>query len=53
MHVMHGKSNRTYADAGPLSAELLPNATLETHQGFPQGMPPTQADTINTDPPPS
>ena len=38
-----------YADAGPLSAELLPKPTLKTYQGFPHGMPTTQADTISAD----
>jgi len=49
--VMHGDDDQIvpYADAGPLSAELLPNATLKTYQGFPHGMPTTQAATINTD----
>jgi hypothetical protein len=37
------------ADAGPLSAELLPNGTLKTYLGFPHGMPATQADTVNAD----
>ena len=41
---------RTYADAGPRSAELVPDATRKTYQGFPQGMPTTQADTISADP---
>jgi non-heme chloroperoxidase len=51
MLVMHGDDDQIvpYADAGPLSAELLPNATLKTYQGFPHGMPTTQAATINTD----
>lgn len=49
--VMHGDDDQVvpYADAGPLSAELLPNSTLKTYAGFPHGMPTTQADTINAD----
>jgi non-heme chloroperoxidase len=35
--------------AGPLSAKLLKNGTLKTYKGFPQGMPTTQAETINAD----
>ena len=48
---MHGDNEQIvpYSDAGPLSAELLPNATLKTYQGFPHGMPTTQADTLNAD----
>jgi len=47
--VMHGDNDQIVpcADAGPLSAELLPIATLETYQGLPDGMPRAQADTIN------
>jgi non-heme chloroperoxidase len=49
--VMHGDDDQIvpYADAGPLSAKLLKNATLKTYKGFPHGMPTTQADTINAD----
>jgi len=49
--VMHGDDDQIvpYADAGPLSAQLLPNSTLKTYAGFPHGMPTTQADTINAD----
>jgi non-heme chloroperoxidase len=49
--VMHGDDDQIvpYADSGPLSAELLPNGTLKTYEGFPHGMPTTQADTINAD----
>jgi non-heme chloroperoxidase len=32
-----------------LTAKLLKNATLKTYQGFPHGMPTTQAETINAD----
>jgi pimeloyl-ACP methyl ester carboxylesterase len=49
--VMHGDDDQIvpYADAGPLSAQLLRNGTLKTYHGFPHGMPTTQADTINAD----
>ncbi|MGA8533319.1 MAG: alpha/beta hydrolase [Candidatus Tumulicola sp.] len=49
--VMHGDDDQIvpYADAGPLSAKLLKNATLKIYKGFPHGMPTTQADTINAD----
>jgi pimeloyl-ACP methyl ester carboxylesterase len=36
-----------YTDSGPLSAKLLKNGTLKTYQGFPHGMPTTEAATIN------
>ncbi len=38
-----------YADSGPLSAQLLQNGTLKTYEGFPHGMPTTEAETINAD----
>ena len=49
--VMHGDDDQIvpYADAGPLSAALLPNGTLRTYAGFPHGMPTTHAETINAD----
>ena len=49
--VMHGDDDQIvpYADAGPLSAKLLRNATLKIYPGFPHGMPTTEADTINAD----
>jgi non-heme chloroperoxidase len=49
--VMHGDDDQIvpYADAGPLSAQLLRNGTLKTYKGFPHGMPTTEADTINAD----
>ena len=48
---MHGDDDQIvpYADSGPLSARLLQNGTLKTYQGFPHGMPTTQAETINAD----
>jgi non-heme chloroperoxidase len=49
--VMHGDDDQIvpYADAGPLTAKLVKNATLKTYKGFPHGMCTTQADTINAD----
>jgi len=49
--VMHGDDDQIvpYADAGPLSAKLLKNATLKTYHGYPHGMPTTNAETINVD----
>jgi non-heme chloroperoxidase len=49
--VMHSEGDQIvpYADAGPLSAKLLPNGTLKTYTDFPHGMPTTQAGTINAD----
>ncbi len=49
--VMHGDDDQIvpYEDAGVLSAQLLPNATLKIYPGFPHGMPTTQADVINAD----
>jgi non-heme chloroperoxidase len=38
-----------FADAAPLSAQLLRNGTLETYAGFPHGMPTTEAETIDAD----
>ncbi len=49
--VMHGDDDQIvpYADAGPLTAKLVKNATLKTNKGFPHGMCTTHADTINAD----
>jgi non-heme chloroperoxidase len=49
--VMHGDDDQIvpYADSGPLSAKLLKNGQLKTYQGYPHGMPTTQADVINAD----
>jgi non-heme chloroperoxidase len=49
--VMHSEDDQIvpYKDSGPLAAELLQNGTLKTYEGFPHGMPTTQADTINPD----
>ena len=49
--VMHGDDDQIvpYANAAPLSAKLLRNGTLKTYEGFPHGMPTTQAETIDAD----
>jgi non-heme chloroperoxidase len=49
--VMHGDDDQIvpYADSGPLCAALVQNGTLKTYNGFPHGMPTTQAETINAD----
>jgi non-heme chloroperoxidase len=49
--VMHGNDDQIVpsANSGPLSAQLLQNGTLTTYEGFPHGMPTTEADTINAD----
>src|SRR5262245_22365918 len=49
--VMHGDDDQIvpYGDSAPLSAKLLKNGTLKTYEGFPHGMPTTQAATINAD----
>jgi non-heme chloroperoxidase len=49
--VMHGDDDQIvpYADSGPLSAKLVKGAILKTYNGFPHGMPTTNADQINAD----
>jgi non-heme chloroperoxidase len=49
--VMHSEDDQIvpYKAAGPRAAELLANGTLKTYQGFPHGMPTTEAETINAD----
>ena len=49
--VMHGDDDQIvpYADSAPLSAQLLQNGTLKTYEGFPHGMPTTEAEMINAD----
>jgi non-heme chloroperoxidase len=49
--VMHSDDDQIvpYADSGPRSAELLQNGTLKTYEGFPHGMPTSEAETINAD----
>ncbi|MCO8578454.1 alpha/beta hydrolase [Burkholderia multivorans] len=49
--VMHGDDDQIvpYADSGVLSAKLARNSTLKIYEGFPHGMPTSNADTINAD----
>ena len=49
--VMHGDDDQIvpYDDSGPLAAKLVQHGTLKTYNGFPHGMPTTQAETINAD----
>jgi len=49
--VMHSLDDQIvpYKASGPLAAELLQNGTLKTYEGFPHGMPTTEASTINAD----
>src|SRR5689334_14981043 len=49
--VMHGEDDQIvpFADAGPLSAKLLKNASTRFYPGLPHGMPTTHADLINAD----
>ena len=49
--VMHGEDDQIvpFADAGPLSAKLLKNATTKFYPGYPHGMPTTHAEQINAD----
>jgi non-heme chloroperoxidase len=49
--VMHSEDDQIvpYKASGPLAAELLQNGTLKTFEGFPHGMPTTEADTINAE----
>ena len=49
--VMHGEDDQVvpYANAGPLSAKLIPGAVLKSYPGYPHGMPTTNADRINAD----
>ena len=49
--VMHGEDDQIvpFADAGPLSAKLMKNATTKFYPGFPHGMPTTNAEQINAD----
>jgi len=48
---MHGDDDQIvpYADSGPLTAQLVKGAVLETYKGFPHGMTTTNADKINAD----
>ncbi|MGO4171962.1 alpha/beta fold hydrolase [Bosea sp. TAF32] len=47
--VMHGDDDQIvpFADAAPLSAQLLKNSVLKVYKGFPHGMCTTHADVIN------
>ena len=49
--VMHGDEDQIVPikASAPLSAELVQNGTLKTYEGFPHGMPTTQADTLDAD----
>ena len=49
--VMHGTDDQIvpYADAGPKSAKLLKKGKLKSYEGFPHGMPTTEAATINAE----
>ena len=49
--VMHGDDDQIvpYKDSALLSVELVQNGTLKTYEGFPHGMPTTEAVTINAD----
>jgi non-heme chloroperoxidase len=48
---MHGDDDQIVPiiAAGPLSAKIVKNSTLKVYQGFPHGMPATNADQINAD----
>ena len=49
--VMHSEDDQIvpYVAAGPLAAKLLKKGVLKTYQGFPHGMPTTEAEMINAD----
>ncbi|MEV5016456.1 alpha/beta fold hydrolase [Streptomyces sp. NPDC053780] len=49
--VAHGTDDQVvpYADAGPLSAEILEHGTLQSYEGFPHGMHSTHAEVVNPD----
>jgi non-heme chloroperoxidase len=49
--IMHGDDDQIVPiiAAGPLSAKIVKNSTLKVYQGFPHGMPATNADQINAD----
>jgi non-heme chloroperoxidase len=49
--VIHSEDDQIvpYADAGPLSAQLLPNGTLKTYKDLPHGCHSTHPDLINAD----
>jgi non-heme chloroperoxidase len=49
--VLHGDDDQIvpYQNAGVLSAEIVPNATLKIYPGYPHGMLTTHADVLNAD----
>ncbi len=49
--VIHGEDDQVVpiADAGMLSAKLVPNATLKVYPGAPHGLPDTHKDQLNAD----
>ncbi|UYY57990.1 alpha/beta fold hydrolase [Sphingomonas sp. S2-65] len=49
--VLHGDDDQIvpYKNAGVLSADILPNATLKIYQGYPHGMLTVNADVLNAD----
>ncbi len=49
--VMHGDDDQVvpYADSAPLSHRLVKNSQLKTYEGYPHGMPTTNANVINAD----
>ncbi|MEU3979278.1 alpha/beta hydrolase [Streptomyces sp. NPDC026672] len=49
--VAHGTDDQIvpYADAGPLSAEILSNGTLKSYEGLPHGMLSTHPEILNPD----
>ncbi|MES2055421.1 MAG: alpha/beta hydrolase [Pseudomonadota bacterium] len=49
--VMHGEDDQVvpFANAGALSAQIVPGAVLKSYPGYPHGMPTTHADQINAD----
>ena len=49
--VLHGDDDQIvpYKNAGVLSAEILPNATLKVYEGFSHGMLTVNAETLNAD----
>jgi len=49
--VLHGDDDQIvpYKNAGMLSADILPNATLKIYQGYPHGMLTVNADVLNAD----
>ena len=49
--IIHGEDDQVvpFADAGLLSAKLVPNATLKVYPGAPHGLPDTHKDQLNAD----